>query len=64
MQLLNKERKLMGFTIDDLVKKLDVSNATINHWLKGNQPSAKNVYKLKKLGFSDDGALYPGKEIE
>lgn len=62
MQLLTKERKLMGLTVDDLKKKLDVSNGTINHWLKGNQPSAKNVFKLKNLGFSDNAALYPGKQ--
>jgi len=64
MKILDQERRLMGLTIADLAYKLNVSNASIHFWKKGQLPSPKNVKKLKDMGFSDAACNYPWKEVE
>ena len=63
MELLKRESKLKGLTLRALSLKLEVSETTIQEWVKGNcAPSPKNIIKLQELGFTDDCCINPNKE--
>lgn len=64
MEILKRESKLKGLTLKALSDKLEVSETTIQEWIKGNcAPSPKNILKLKNLGFTEDCCISPNKEV-
>lgn len=65
MQILKKEMKLKGLTLQELAGKVGVTIGSVSGWINGdNEPRAKHVKKMKNLGFSDAACLTPSKEVE
>ena len=64
MKALRKEMKLKGLTSQQLAKMIGVSDTAISLWIKGEfLPKPVHVKRLVDLGFSDETALNPGREI-
>ena len=64
MKILKKEMRELSMTSQDLAFKLDVSGATITHWLKGrNLPTILHMIKLNELGFSKKAQVNPSSEV-
>jgi len=65
MNIFTRERKLLGLEIKDISSILCISQAAISYWLNFSScPRANHVKKLLELGFSEEAALNPGKEVE
>jgi len=65
MQVLRKEMKLKGLTIQDLSNRLGVSAGSVSGWIHGNNsPTSKFVKALKDMGFSDMACLDPSRDVE
>jgi transcriptional regulator with XRE-family HTH domain len=63
--ILKKEARLKGMTIERLATKLGISRQTISNWISGKfRPSADMVLKLRVAGISDKAIANPSKEVE
>ena len=61
---LRREFRLLGLKTVDVAKKLNVTDVTVNNWIRGDFfISADKVQMLKEMGVSRKAILKPSEEV-
>ena len=65
MKILKKELAIKGLSVEQLSKRIDMTEQALHSLIRGDSnPRASTTKKLIDFGFSETAALNPSKEIE